>query len=131
MADTVSTIELFNSPERLIVKFLNLSDGTGESAVIKVDKSTYTGTNGLEPTSFKIDKIKYDVAGMEVALLSDHTTDIVLARLGGMGYGVLDYENVGGITTAGSGGTGDILLTTNGHSAGDSYDITLELRKID
>ncbi len=130
MADTVSTITVFNGARRLVVKLLSRSDGTGESNVVKVDKSTFTGLNGMEPSGFAIEKIEYDISGMEVALSVDHTTDVVLARL--QGHGCLDWTKVGGIRTKGDGTeTGDILLSTNAHSAGDSYDITLYLRKKD
>jgi len=41
-----------------------------------------------------------------------------------------DFSEFGGIrNTAGSGKTGDILLTTTGHSSGDSYVIVLTLFK--
>ncbi len=127
MADTVSVVTLFSSPRRLVVKLLSRSDGTGESNVVKVDKSTLTGPNGAEPTCFSIRKIEYDITGMEVALSVDATTDVVLARL--EGQGCFDYEHCGGINTRAAGDTGDILLTTNGHSSGDHYDITLHLIK--
>lgn len=131
MADLVSTIVILNNPKRLVIKLLNLSDGTGESGVVKVDKSTYTGLNGLEPSFFMIEKIEYDISGMVVSLSVDATTDVVLARMGGTGGGVLDWTKSGGLSTKAAGDTGDILLTTVGHTSGDSYDITLHLRKHD
>lgn len=130
MADTVSTVTLLNSPQRLVVKFLNLSDGTGESNVVKVDKSTYTGPNGLEPSYFDIEYISYDIGGMSVALVADHDTDVVLTRLSGYGSGCQDFRSVGNMSTAGTGGSGDLLLTTNGHTSGDTYDIVVSMMKI-
>lgn len=130
MADTVSTVTIFQSKKRLAVKCLSRSDGTGESNVVKVDISTLTGPNGAVPSGFAIERIEYDVSGMEVAISIDLTTDVVVARL--QGQGILDYAPVGGIMTKGDGSaTGDILFSTNGHSAGDTYDITLFLRKKD
>lgn len=131
MADVVSTVVILDSPRRLVIKLLCRSDGTGETDVVKVDKSAYTGLNGREPSSFKIMKILYDVGGMEVKISSDHDTDVALARLSGMGPYCLDYRKSGGISTAGTGGSGDILFTTLNHSSGDSYDITLHLIKKD
>lgn len=132
MADTVSTITLYNDKKRLIVKCMSRSDGTGETNVIKVDKSTFTGLNGLEPSSLAIEQIEWEVNGMEVVISVDRTTDIVLARLTGAGYGCMDYRDVGGLQTKGdSSQTGDILFSTSGHSAGDNYDVTLHLRKKD
>lgn len=132
MADTVSTITLLDTPKRLVIKLLNLSDGTGESGVTKVDKSTYTGLNGLEPDHFIIERIEYDISGMIVTLLTDATSDVVLARMGGTGGGHLDYREAGGLSTKrGDNSPGDILLTTTAASASDSYDITLYLKKVD
>lgn len=130
MTDTVKTNILFNSPNRLVVNIMNSSDGTGESAVVKVDKSTYTGPNGLEPTELRIDKIEGHTSGMLVYLYADHTTDIEIARLQGP-FECKHFEDVGGLHTSGAGETGDITLTTIGHTSGDSYDIILHMTKID
>lgn len=131
MADAVSSKTIFNGSRKLIMQFTNLSDGTGESAVVKVDKSTFTGPNGLEPSSLRIDKIEGEAVGMEVYIYSDHTTDVPIARIGGLGRFHIDYSPVGGIYTGGSGDTGDITFTTNGHSSGDSYNIVLHMTKKD
>lgn len=129
MADAVSTVTLHNSRKYLVVKLLNKSDGTGESNVVKVDKSTFTGLNGLEPTKIVIDKILYDCSGMQVTISYDHTSDVNIAHIGG--FGCLDYTDAGGLPDSGSGQTGDILFTTTNHSSGDTYDITLYCRKKD
>lgn len=132
MVDTVTTKTLFDSPKRLIVQLTNVSDGTGEAAVIKVDKSTFTGQNKLEPSKLGIEKIEYDVSNMRVLLQWDQTTDETIAVL--QGHGVLDYWEDGkhscniGVNT---GGTGDILLTTAGQAVGEGYTIKLHLRKKD
>ena len=77
-----------------------------------------------------IEKIEFDVGGMTVILLVDLTTDVVLFRLAGTG--VIDLRDTGGLSTKQDGSsTGDIILTTNGHTSGDSYDITLHMRKHD
>lgn len=131
MADSVSSKTIFNGSRKLIMQFTNLSDGTGESAVVKVDKSTFTGPNGLEPSSLRIDMIEGDAAGMEVFLYSDHTTDVPIARLGGLGRFKIDYRPMGGVYTGGTGDTGDITLTTAGHSSGDSYNIVIHMTKKD
>mgnify|MGYP003313126533 CR=1 FL=1 len=43
MADTVTSQTIVNGPSKLIMKFTNTSDGTGESAVKKVDVSLDKG----------------------------------------------------------------------------------------
>jgi len=129
MADTVTTTTVFNGLKRLVVHLTNTSDGTGESAVVKVDKSTFTGLNGLEPTDFVLEKVEYDVSSMRVILTIDRTTDQTLVVL--QGQGVMDFTPEGGLLKASTGDTGDILLTTANHASGDGYDITLTLRKKD
>lgn len=129
MADTVTTTTVFNGISKLVVHLTNVSDGTGESAVVKVDKSTFTGPNGLEPTNFVFEKIEYDVSSMRVHIQLDRTTDQTVAVL--QGIGCLDWRASGGLLKASAGDTGDVLLTTANHAAGDGYDITLYLRKKD
>ena len=42
--------------------------------------------------------------------------------------GHMDFQDFGGLpNNAGSGKNGDILLTTKGHSSGDTYSIVLEM----
>lgn len=129
MADAVTTTTVFDGRSRLVVHLTNVSDGTGESNVVKVDKSAFTGPNGLEPTNFVFERIEYDVSSMRVLLTLDRTTDQTVAVL--QGQGVMDWKDSGGLLKASSGDTGDILLTTANHAAGDGYDITLYLRKKD
>ena len=131
MADTVSSKTLFNGSRKLIMQFTNLSDGTGESAVVKVDKSTFTGPNGLEPSSLQVEMIEGEAVGMEVYIYSDHTTDVPIARIGGLGRFKIDYRSSGGVYTGGAGDTGDITFTTNGHAPGDSYNIVIHMKKKD
>lgn len=127
MADAVDVLTVFAGRRRRVVRLTNLSDGTGESAVVKVDKSAITGPDGTEPGRIVVEKIQYSIEGMSVRLFWDHTADDEIVTL--VGQGELDWTCCGGlIDPASAGDTGDIILTTNGHTAGDSYDITLHLR---
>lgn len=134
MADTVNTQVVFTGNRRYVVRLTNESDGTGESAVTKVDISTLTapsgkaGAPGTAATYTAIDKIEYQVNGFNyVKLAWDHTTDDEIAILSG--NGCIDAKAFGGIVDPKStGGTGDILLTTDGAIDGASYDITIWLR---
>lgn len=130
MADTVSTKVIMNTRKRLVLQFLNLSDGTGESAVVKVDKSAYTGVDGTEPHHFIVKTIQYSCTGMDVDLSFDRTTDIVIARLSGSGFNDYMVGGAAGFVDSTTGDTGDIVLTTRNHTAGDSYDIIIELEKV-
>jgi hypothetical protein len=127
MADAVDSLVVFSGRRRYVARFTNLSDGTGESAVIKVDKSTLVGPDGTEPSKLVVEKIEYNCDGMSVSVAWDHTTDDEIAILAG--YGCFDWTEAGGLVDPGStGGVGDIVFTTNGHAAGDSYNVTLFLR---
>jgi hypothetical protein len=135
MADTVTTSTIFptasstSRSKRLVMRFTNSSDGTGESGIAKVDKSTLVGLNGLEPSKIAIDKIEYAITGMSVKISYDRTSDVTVAIVSG--YGEIDMTQAGGIQDLTTGDTGDILFTTIGHSSGDTYDITLHMRKKD
>jgi hypothetical protein len=132
MVDTVNVDVLQDGPRSYVVRLQNVSDGTGESAVKKVDASTLVGPagkTGLAPTYFAAESIQYDVQGFGyVQLLFDATTDDELATLSGQGY--LEFDPAFNDPKS-TGTTGDILLTTSGASNGSSYDITLKLRKKD
>ncbi len=104
-----------------------MSDGVGETAVTKVDISNLTGRI---PDEVRIDKIKYSVFGQQVTILWDATTNITAVVLPAGQEGNMDFSDAGGITNnAGSGKTGDILFTTTNPDSGDTYDITLYMKK--
>lgn len=128
MADAVDTIVQFSGTRRHIVRLTNVSDGTGESAVIKVDISTLTNSKGVAPTRVNVESIQWAIQGFSsVKLLWDHTTDDELAVLSA-GTGYRDFSQAGALKDPSStGGTGDILLTTVGASATATYDILLSL----
>lgn len=122
MADAVTSQTLVSGKRNAVMKFTNLSDGTGESAVKKVDMSD------LGASSLKVAKIHYSVTGMVVTLLWDADTDVRMVDLNG--DGCFDFTGFGGlINNAGTGVTGDINLTTVGHTSGDNYTIILEMIK--
>lgn len=129
MADAVDSMTIFSGRRRHVVRLTNVSDGTGESAVAKVDISALVGPNGSAPTSTVVERIDYNIQGFSsVALYWDHTTDDEIAVLPA-GTGCIDEWAAGGRHDPKStGGTGDILLTTNGAAADATYDITLWLR---
>ncbi len=124
MADAVSSQTIIDGARNVVMKFTNLSDGTGESAVVKVDVSALQGA----PSRVDIQRIHYNVTGMVVTMLWDATTDVRIMELAGDGW--FDFCHFGGLTNdAGAGVTGDISFTTTGATAGDSYSIVLEMTK--
>lgn len=130
MADVVDTIALISGQNRRVIRITNVSDGTGESAVIKVDKSTFVGPDGVnEPGKLVIEEIQWSIQGFSsVRLFWDHTTDDEVCVLG-TGNGYFNYRSVGGLVDPASAGqTGDLLLTTAGAISGATYDITISVR---
>jgi hypothetical protein len=104
------------------------SDGSGESAVQKIDISALK----MAANKTRIKKLKWSISGqMTVELLFDHSSDdsaIILA-----GNGELDEVKDGPILDPGSsGGTGDILLTSKvtASTVGQGYTIYIELAKV-
>lgn len=129
MADAVDTIVLETTQLYYKVRLLNISDATGESGVVKIDKSTLVANNGEEPKRLIIQEVEWSIQGFaSVRLNFDHTTDdegMVLAT----GAGYRDYRPHGGLKDPlSAGGTGDLLLTTNGAASGATYDIVVTAR---
>lgn len=131
MADTVTSTKIVDGPKKVVYKFTNSSDGTGESAVLKVDVSALeTGPGGKTCTGVSIDSIIFITTGMKVKLLWDATTDETILEVPEDVAGELIFDHIGGIPkTTATGVTGDILFTTTGHAAGDGYTIILEMTK--
>jgi len=130
MADVVSSQLLSDGLSQAVMKFNNVSDGTGESAVLKVDVSTLAvNQNGAACTGVTIRRIHASVNGMSVNILWDAATDvssfIVSPGIYSFDLSTAPLWN----NAAASGKTGDILFTTIGASSGDTYSIILEMIK--
>jgi len=130
MADAVTSQTIFDGARKAIMKFTNISDGTGESAVLKVDVSALAAQDGATCTSVSILKIEAITRGMGVDILWDATTDVICLTIGEDQFQSHDFSEYGGLpNNAGAGKTGDILFTTVGAASGDRYTIILELSK--
>ena len=126
MADAVTTQVLVDGPKTAVLKFTNVSDGTGESAVAKVDVSTLADT----PSKVKIMQAWFTTDGMSVDVLFDATANVLAFTAPAGLTEHLDFRSFGGIqNNAGTGVTGDILFTTRNHTLGDTYSIILEVSK--
>lgn len=124
MADAVTTQTIQDGSKVLVQKFTNVSDGTGESAVVKVDVSALSQSSGTP----KIKKCHFSTSGMAVDIYFDATADVLALTLPENEVGTLDFTSFGGIpNNAGAGVTGDISFTTRGHTAGDTYTVILEM----
>lgn len=131
MADAVTSQTLADGPKYAVMKFTNVSDGTGESAVTKVDVSALASSaDGDACSGVVIERIWWQCIGMKVQILWDATSDQFCIELGENQSGNHDYTIFGGLTNnAGAGKNGDIKFTTVGATAADTYTVILYLRK--
>jgi hypothetical protein len=145
MADTVNTHWIYppnwdtnpvdiggNIPgfHRFKIRITNLSDGTGETDKQKLDISELRTIKTDQCTKTIIDKVYGIVSGLNVLLEWDRAPHQEICRLLGAN-GSTEVCIKGPIVDPSDGigdGTGDILLTTTGHTSGDGYDITIEGR---
>jgi hypothetical protein len=131
MADAVTSQTIQDGQRKAVLKFTNISDGTGESAVVKVDVSALaSNSSGTACTGVTVAKIWWQCVGMGVQLLFDATANVLVIGLSEDSAGYHDYSDFTGIpNNAGSGKTGDILFTTIGASSTDTYTVILEMVK--
>ena len=132
MADAVTSQTIIDGERNCVMKFTNVSDGTGESAVAKVDVSALASNSaGVDCSEVRVMRVSHAVVGMSVQLFLDATSNVLLMELAESSNGHMDFKDFGGLpNNAGSGKTGDILFTTKGHSSGDTYSIVLEMVKV-
>jgi len=82
MADAVTATTVVDGPREAIFYLTNTSDGTGESAVTKVDVSELSSLqDGTACTGVRIKRITFTNVGMGVKLLWDASTDVIAAEL--------------------------------------------------
>lgn len=131
MADAVTSQTILDGERLFIGKFTNISDGTGETAVVKIDVSALSpNANGNACNGVKINKIWSTTHGMEVRILFDATTDTFAWMIPQNTNYLMDFSSFGGIpSNAGAGVTGDVLFTTVDASNGDMYTIVIEAIK--
>ena len=130
MADIVSTQVLSDtSGVKYVAKMTNISDGSGESLVKKIDASTTTFMTA--DGNRKIAKIWWSVnttkSNASVELVWDGETNATAMLLNGQGYWDLrtaGNEIINNATTP----TGDVLLSTRDFVVGDNYTILVEFR---
>jgi len=130
MADTVTTQTIADtSGVKYVAKLTNISDGTGESLVTKVDASALTFMT--EDGNRKIGKIWWSINTTNkksaVELIWAGATNATALVLSGQGYWDLrtaGNEILNNATTP----TGDVLLSTRDFVVGDSYTIIVEFR---
>ena len=133
MADALTSQVIQDGGRTAILKFTNVSDGSGQAEAALIDVSTLSADPVTKQacTGVTLQKITFSNIGMGVELLWDATTNTICWDLNADYTTDEDFTGFGGIqNTAASGGkTGDIKLTTTGAGSGDSYVIVLTLIK--
>ena len=139
MADVVTSQTLVDtSGTKTVMKFTNMSDGSGETLVTKMDASALTFMT--EDATKTVAKIWWAVnttngkSGVELLWAGSGTSsaNATIGFFSGTGYH--DYFTAGNsisnnaTLTADTSPAGDIILSTKGFVAGDNYTIILEVR---
>ena len=108
MADAVTSQTIQDGERKAVLKFTNISDGSGESAVTKIDVSSMAANSaGKSCSEVAVSKIWWQCVGMGVELLNDATSDTLIIGLSPDSNGYHDYSDFSGIPNdAGSGKTG-------------------------
>ena len=139
MADVVTSQTIVDTVGvKTVMKFTNISDGSGETLVTKMDASALNFMS--ENAERVLAKIYWAVnttngkSGVEL-LWAGSGTSAANATIGFFsGTGFHDYFVAGNsipnnaTLTANTSPTGDILLSTKGFVSGDNYTIILEIR---
>ena len=139
MADVVTSQTLVDTTgTKTVMKFTNMSDGSGETLVTKMDASALTFMT--EDATKTVAKIWWSVnttngkSGVELLWAGSGTSsaNATIGFFSGAGYH--DYYTAGNsipnnaTLTANTSPAGDILLSTKGFVSGDNYTVILEVR---
>ena len=136
MADAVTSQTIEDGGKNLIIKLTNISDGSGESAVAKIDVSALNSnpTTGVACSRVSIQRIWFSNVGMGFSLYWNATSNMFICQAPKDWSDTWDFsmgnEGKSGIpNNAGSGVNGDLLLTTNDHTSGDTYGVMIWAHK--
>ena len=139
MADVVTTQTLVDTiGVKTVIKMTNISDGSGETLVTKMDASVLIFMS--EDATKTIAKIYWAVnttngkSGVELLWAGSGTSSANATIAFLSGEGVWDLFTAGNsipnnaTLTANTSPAGDILFSTKGFVAGDNYTIIIEVR---
>ena len=127
MADAVTSQTIEDGGKNLVMKFTNISDGTGESAVAKIDVSAVDTepSTGAACSRVTLQRIWFSNIGMGFKLHWKATSNMFICQAPKDWSDTWDFTDssitLPGIpNNAGGGVNGDLLLTTNDHTSGDT-----------
>ena len=130
MADTVTTQTIADtSGVKYVIKLTNISDGSGEILIKKIDASETTFMS--EDGARAIARVYYSINASDnksgVELVWDGETAATALFLSGQG--VMDLRTDGNsFTNNATTPTGDVLLSTKNFATGDNYSLIVEFR---
>ncbi len=130
--NTVTNTRIIVGRKKIVQYITILSDGTEETGTVIYDSSAVAAALGLaDSLHCTIREVKYVASGSSTIahLLFDASTDVVAMSLPYSGGGAtldMNFKEIGGLkNTAGTGITGDILLTTTGLNSGDTITLII------
>ena len=131
MADALTSQVIQDGGRTAVLKFTNVSDGTGQSEAVLVDVSSLSADPVTKQacTGVTLQKITFSNIGMGVELLWDATTNMPLLNLPQDWEDTIDFSDFGIPNNSGAGKTGDILVTTVGANTSDTYLLVLTVTK--
>jgi len=131
MADAVTSQTLVDNQTTAVMLFTNVSDGTGESLVTKVNVANLAvNAFGQACNAVSVKKIHIATHGMGVRLFWGATSNIIFFISSQNSQYTFDLSSFGGlVNNSTTGKTGNILLTTFDQSLGDTYTLILEMQK--
>ena len=126
MASVMTVTEVLDGPKLYVVQVNIDGDTSSEIAAgTVIDVSTLSKA----PTDVSLMSVIGNVGAFEIKLLWDATTDVIAATFS-LGEVDRTYEETGGlVNTKASGWTGDVLLTTEGLTAGENASLRMTFRK--
>lgn len=130
MVNTIALQTLEDGPRKAVVKINITGDASGdESTALVVDVSTLSGKpRQSAPSEVRIMVVTANLGSFDAQLNWDASTDLMACAIAS-GSTVSDFRPVGGlVNNAGTGKTGDILLSTTGLGS-EKGTIVLELKK--
>lgn len=135
MADIVTSQLVENGRRNWAYVFTNISDGTGETNVVKVDGSAagplgifLYGQNFYPLAHIKIIEVVFNIKALGLEIIWDATTPQNALYLGSDTAGRYDYRKIGGLAAASAGtiitgATGKIKFTTVGAMPNSGYTV--------
>ena len=125
MANAIAKQLILNGSSNYVIKVTIVGDGSGE-----LTNQLLLNATGDCGTTDKIMKIDANFTGFSGTIKWDATTSVVATQITADKDVHLDFWKIGGIVNnAGTGKTGDVVLSTAGLGAGDAGDITIWIKK--